>query len=117
MNVGVEARSSPRYLRQLEVNIDGLEIVTTNVSLGGAQLSCPEMRFKGLQCAVQGTVLRLKIRLPRTRKWLAVVGDIRYADLCEDEYLIGFQFSEFADNAREEWEAFISTLAETKPAP
>jgi len=49
--VVTEARRSPRYARQLDVDIDGLELITTNVAMGGVQLCCPEMRFSPLsQC-------------------------------------------------------------------
>jgi hypothetical protein len=113
--VGSEARHSPRYSRQLEVDIDGLEIVTTNVALGGVQLCCPEMRYRGFERAQKGGETNLRIRIPGTRNWLAVTGRSRYANPCEDEYLIGFQFTGFVAGAKTQWSTYIDTLADAKP--
>ena len=110
-----QTRRSPRYSRQLEVDVDGLEIVTTNVAIGGVQLSCPEMRYAGFRRAGRDDGTWIKVRLPGTRDWIKVRGIPRYADLCEDEYLIGFQFTDFDSGAAAAWAAYIDTLAHAKP--
>lgn len=113
--MGVEARQSPRYSRQLDVDIDGLEIVTTNVAIGGAQLCCPEMRYKGFVRSTGGPEVRLKMRVPGTQNWIGPVGRVCYADLCEDEYLIGFEFTELSQQDSDRWTAYIETLNGAKP--
>jgi hypothetical protein len=115
--VGAEGRRSPRYARQLAVDIDGLEIVTTNVAIGGVQLCCPEMRYPGFQRAQQGGDAALRIRVPGSRTWLGVRGAARYADPCGDEYLIGFQFTGFDEDGENRWAAYIDTLRTAKPIP
>jgi len=113
--VSSEARRSPRYLRQLDVDIDGLEIVTANVALGGVQLCCPEMRYAGFQRADDDGQMKLRIRMPGTQHWLRPTGRTRYADLCEDEYLIGFQFTDFDEGDEDHWTAYLESLAGAKP--
>lgn len=109
-------RKSARYARQLDVNVAGLEIVTTNVATGGVQLCCPEMRFRGFKTASRDDgALVFKIRVPGTQDWLAVEGQVRYADLCDDEYLIGFQFTAWDDEGAEKWSRYIETLSSARP--
>ncbi|HJP34889.1 MAG TPA: PilZ domain-containing protein [Gammaproteobacteria bacterium] len=114
--MGSENRRSPRYSRQLDVDVDGLEIVTTNVAIGGVQLCCPEMRYPGFQAARRGPDdgMQLKIRLPAGQNWLRIAGRIRYANPCEDEYLIGFQFTGREATPEGVWAAYIDTLADAK---
>ncbi len=104
------ARASPRYVRQLDVDFDGLEIVTTNVSAGGIQVSCPEMRYAGLRAASTDDRAGFRLRLPGSQNWLRVEGSIRYADLCDDEYLIGIKFEAMTGDASAQWAAYIRTL-------
>ena len=75
--MGLKDRSSPRYPRQIAVNVNGLEIVTTNVAVGGVQLCCPEMRYVALQQAQRGGKTSLKLRIPGTGTWVAVNGHTR----------------------------------------
>jgi hypothetical protein len=113
--MGIKDRTSPRYSRQITVDVDGLEIVTTNVAVGGVQLCCPDMRYAGLQQAQRGGKTSIKLRIPGTGTWVAVSGYTRYADLSDDEYLIGFQFGEFVDHQESEWASYIATLVDAKP--
>jgi len=114
--VSVEARRSPRYVRQLNVDVDGLEIVTTNVALYGVQLCCPQMRYKGFLRAKKDGETRLRIRIPGTRKWLTATGDVRYANPSEDDYLIGFQFTGIDTNSENQWTVYIRSLSEATPS-
>lgn len=108
-------RRSARYARQLDVDVAGIEIVTTNVATGGVQLSCPEMRYRGFRKAErEDGALNFKIRLPGTQEWLAAEGRVRYADLCEDEYLIGFQFTGWREQHSASWAQYIETLSGAK---
>ena len=112
--MGAADRKAPRYARQLDVNVNGLEIVTTNVAVGGVQISCPEMRFAGLEAANAGGHLHLHIRLPGTRTWLGITGSVRYCDPCGDEYLIGVQFESFHDGDGARWFDYITALADSR---
>jgi hypothetical protein len=107
-------RIQPRYPRQVDVNIEGLEICTTNVSVGGVQLACPEMRYIGLQDSQKDDLLPIKLRIPGTQDWVRVQGKIRYADPCDDEYLIGVQFVSADANDRAQWARYIETLSGSK---
>ncbi|MFT4564086.1 MAG: hypothetical protein ACI9BW_003848 [Gammaproteobacteria bacterium] len=109
--MGIKDRSSPRFSRQLAVNVNGLEIVTTNVAIGGVQLCCPDMRYAGLDQAQRDEKISLKLRIPGTSTWVAVNGHTRYANFSEDEYLVGYQFGEFVDDQASDWAGYISTLA------
>lgn len=109
-------RKSARYARQLDIAVAGIEIVTTNVATGGVQLSCPAMRYRGFNTAArEDGAHTIKIRLPGTQEWLVAEGRVRYADLCEDEYLIGFQFTGWSDQHAAGWSRYIETLSSTKP--
>ncbi len=107
-----EARISPRYSRQLEVNIDGLKIRTTNVAHGGVQLCCPQMRYSGLRRAEKDGVITLQIRSPGTGEWLTVAGRVCYANPADDEYLIGIQFTKFDSVVKKQWLDYIGTLSD-----
>jgi hypothetical protein len=113
--VGSQDRRSPRYSRQVAVDINGLEIVTTNVAAGGVQLCCPEMRFRGMQQAVKDGRLSVKLRIPGSKKWVNIVGTTRYSNLTDDEYLVGFQFNAFTADDESLWTAYIDTLSNAKP--
>jgi hypothetical protein len=114
--VSSQDRKNARYARQLDVDVAGLEIITSNVAAGGVQLCCPEMRYSGFKTAARDDgALNFKIRLPGTQKWLAVEGRVRYADLCDDEYLIGFQFTAWRDQDAADWSRYIETLSSAKP--
>ena len=115
--VVAEGRRSPRYPRQLEVNVDGLEIHTTNVSQGGFQLCCPQMRYPGLQRVEKAGEIHLTIRLPDTRSWLSAAGKVRYANPSDDEYLIGFQITDIEPVAAKQWTTYIATLTNANPDP
>lgn len=108
-------RKTARYARQLDVNVAGLEIVTTNVAAGGVQLCCPDMRYRGFQNSAKDGALAFTIRVPGSREWIGVEGRVRYADLCDDEVLIGFQFTEWSADGADRWLAYIETLADSKP--
>lgn len=110
-----EARRSPRYARQLDVDIDGLELVTTNVAMGGVQLCCPEMRFSGFHNAHKDGEVTLKIKVPGCDRWVTIRGVTRYANPCDDEYLIGLEFTGFDEDAEIRWAAYLDTLAAAKP--
>lgn len=109
--VVAEARQSPRYSRQLDVNIDGLEIRTTNIAAGGVQLCCPQMRYHGFQRAEKDGKTRLRIRLPDTRNWLNVTGMVRYVNPSDDDYLIGFQITDIDSESAKQWAAYIGAVA------
>lgn len=109
-----EARSSPRYARQLDVNIDGLEIVTTNVAIGGVQLCCPEIRYPGFQRAQSNGELNLGIAIPGAQTSVRFRSRLRYANLCDDEYLIGLQFTAVEANGGQLWAAYIDSLARAR---
>lgn len=114
--MSAQDRKSARYARQLDVDVAGIEIVTTNVAAGGVQLSCPAMRYRGFKSAgTEDGALSFRIRVPGTREWLAASGRVRYADLCEDEYLIGFQFTAWSEQNAAAWSRYIETLAGAKP--
>lgn len=113
--MGSQARRSPRYARQVAADINGLEIVTTNVAAGGVQLCCPEMRYRGIQQATKDGRLRVRLRIPGSKDWVSVVGTARYSNLTGDEYLVGFQFNSFTDQDESLWSAYIDTLINAKP--
>jgi hypothetical protein len=110
-----EARRTSRYARLLDVDINGLGIVTTNVAHGGVQLCCPQMRFHGFRRAEKDGVTRLKIRLPSPSKWLTFKGKVRYVNPSKNDYLIGFEISDIDDETANEWNTYIDTLADSKP--
>jgi hypothetical protein len=85
------------------------------VAAGAVQLCCPEMRYGGLQQAQRDGKTALKLRIPGTHLWVAVDGHTHYADLSNDEYLIGFQFGEFVDHQESDWAGYIATLVKAKP--
>ena len=109
-----EARHAPRFSRQLNVDINGLDIVTTNIARGGVQLCCPQMRYHGFLRAAKDGVIRLKIRLPDSSNWLTLSGSVRYVNPSKNDYLIGVQISDIDPETEIQWAAYIGILAESE---
>ena len=105
-----EQRSTPRFLHQLYVDIDGLELPTTNVSLQGAQLSCPAMRFGSLKSAGQNGGLTIDI--PLRPESVKVAAEISYANESDDGFLVGVTFKQFLEDSESRWREFIEWCGE-----
>ncbi|MEM7467219.1 MAG: PilZ domain-containing protein [Pseudomonadota bacterium] len=108
--VGQDNRSESRFGYCLNVVSDGIELTTANISMRGAQLCCPLMRYKGFQSNCRADHVRLGLKVPQTNKPVMVVAAVRYANGCDDEMLIGVEFLEFEHKDRETWEQFIRSI-------
>jgi c-di-GMP-binding flagellar brake protein YcgR len=93
-------RKNPRYAALLQVKIEDHILSTTNISLGGAQLSC----YKAM-----GLFLIPRFKTGSVDITLLLSGDatvnikceVRYlSEYDESEYLIGLQFVEFSESDR-----------------
>ena len=105
-------RSSQRYHAYLDVKISNsaLPLKTTNISLGGTQLTCGRMQGDMLleSQKFRGNTVDIKLLL-NTKTVCFIKCEVRYFTLYdEDEYLIGIKFLEFIDNSLELLVAFIN---------
>jgi hypothetical protein len=117
----LEHRTSNRLLRQLRVRrvnvaVAGLVVHTSNVSRDGAQLVCPAMRFPALQRQLANQRVEMVIEVPTGREIGALVR-VRYACLCDDEYLIGIEFESFRDGDAAGWYAYMDWISDPRPHP
>lgn len=105
-------RSSQRYYAYLDVEVGNstLPLKTTNISLGGTQLSCGRMQGDMLLESekFRGNTVDIKLSLNASMVCF-IKSEVRYFTLYdEDEYLIGIKFLEFIDNSLELLVAFIN---------
>lgn len=109
--MGVEQRRAPRFARQLSVDINGLEIFTTDISASGLQVECPTMRFSAFKRAAPNNEVTLAVLMPHEDTRVTVRGQVRYADPTGDAYLIGIQFLSFAAQDDKRWQRYLATMA------
>jgi c-di-GMP-binding flagellar brake protein YcgR len=105
-------RSSQRYHAYLDVEIgnSALPLKTTNISLGGTQLTCGRMQGDMLLESekFRGNTVDIKLSL-NANMVCFIKCEVRHFTLYdEDEYLIGIKFLEFIDNSLELLVAFIN---------
>ncbi|MBI4694739.1 MAG: PilZ domain-containing protein [Gammaproteobacteria bacterium] len=105
-----EKRRHPRVARQLTVDIDGLEVFTTNISLGGMQVECPALRFHAFQRLANAGPIPLCVRLPARPVPILSQGAVRYADPAGDGYLVGLEFVAFSADSEVRWGNYIEEL-------
>ena len=104
-------RKSHRYSAHLQVKIDDFPLSTTNISLGGTQLSCNRMigdiLLKKFESSSIDIILSLNdnvdVNIKCKKKY--------FSPYFDSEYLIGLMFIEFHDNGREILGTFISENA------
>jgi hypothetical protein len=108
-----ETRRERRFSYLLTFSVDGLEIPSANISLHGAQLCCPYMRYTAFKAASRNQKTRLNWNIPDDPVAISSKAALRYANLCDDEYLIGLEFTEFEGDSEQKWCDFIDTLGDT----
>ena len=54
--------------------------------------------------------MALKIKVPGCDRWVTIRGVTRYANPCDNEYLIGLD-----EDAETRWAAYLDTLAAAQP--
>ncbi len=105
-------RSTPRYYAYLDVEIgdSALPLKTTNISLGGTQLSCERMQGDMLLKSpkFRGDTVDIKLSLSAEKVCFIKCEVSYFTPYDEDEYLIGIKFLEFIDNSLELLAAFIN---------
>jgi hypothetical protein len=104
-----ERRQHPRYARRLSAMVDGLLVFTSQVSLAGMQLLCPEMQLPSLRRALEKRSFRLDIDLPDNNQVSCQV-EIAYQSMDGDELLIGVNITGFAKGHRKRWENYLAGL-------
>lgn len=104
-----DARREQRVSYRLLVSINDIDIPTSNISVSGAQVCCPSMRYQSLRSKVS-RALSVRWTIPRTSYVIECFASIRYSNLCEDEYLIGLEFSNFASEDFRKWSEFVNLL-------
>jgi hypothetical protein len=103
-----DKRSAPRYARQHPVYLNYAELLTTNVSLTGMQLECPELRIHRIRPQLDMGTVELEIHLDRDQ--LKATCDVSYVSPYGDEFLIGVEFERFEGKGKEVWASYIGTL-------
>lgn len=106
-----ENRREPRFSYQLIFCIEGIEMPSTNISLTGAQVCCPSMRYKTLQLN-QHHSFEVSWQLPKLSAEVKCLASLRYANLCGDEYLLGLQFTDFDQQTAHNWQNFMDALCD-----
>jgi hypothetical protein len=113
--VSQEKRREPRRPTQVGARLNDLELSTSNVSVHGVQLACPQMRFIAIEEGVRAGTLRAILLVPDGPP---VSAELRVAYFCpaKDEMLIGAELRIAERSARERWEAFVGDLASSGKA-
>ena len=109
-SVRPEHRREPRISLRLNFTVSDIDLWSSNVSKNGAQLCCPVMRYTGL-AEIQDQQLSICWTLPMAAEKIRAVAEVRYANECEDEMLIGLEFMSFEKNSKAVWCDFIDSLA------
>ena len=112
--ITAETRREPRFGYLLMFSLDGLEIPSANISFRGTQLCCPCMRYTSFQRACHKQQSRLTWNIAGDPKTISSKIALRYANLCDDEYLVGLEFTEFEGDSEQRWRTFIDALAVTR---
>ena len=109
-SVRPEHRREPRLSLRLKFTVNEIDLWSSNVSKNGVQLCCPVMRYTGL-VELQEQQLSICWTLPMAAENIRAMAEVRYANECEDEMLIGMEFISFEKNAGAVWCDFIDSLA------
>lgn len=82
-----------------------------------AVCSCaaPRCAFLRFHNAHKDGEVALKIKVPGSDRWVTIRGVTRYANPCDDEYLIGLEFTGLDEDAETRWAAYLDTLAAAQP--
>ena len=80
-------------------------MLTNNVSLTGAQLSCPAMKYEVIAGKLNGGNAPAEIHAGEDRLPLEV--QVMYASDYGDEYLLGIAFKTWGEGAEERFRAYL----------
>lgn len=108
-NRSPDSRREPRVSYRIPLLINDIEVPSSNISVTGAQVCCPTMRYRALYSTAT-KVLPVSWTVPGTSYHIHCAASLRYSNLCEDEYLIGLEFSAFTADALEKWRDFVNAL-------
>lgn len=108
-----EHRRESRISYRMNFAMHDIELWSSNVSKNGAQLCCPAMRYSSLG-DVQAQQALVRWTLPTTNAVIKATAEVRYANACDDEVLIGLEFVSFEDDLRVVWSDFIDSLAKAR---
>ena len=111
-----ENRREPRISHALKMCVQGIEMSSSNVSVNGAQLCCPIMRYEGLLAARQNETISVSWHIPAAEEAFNAAAALRYANVCDDEILLGIEFVEFVTGDREAWRGYIERLISQRRA-
>ncbi len=102
-----DRRTAQRFTRHLKVRVGSLELLTTNISSTGTQLTCPQTALVRFPVRNQGDEFDSQIQLPDGRT-LAVRSEVAYISDYDEEYLIGVHFRAFEADGARSWEQFLA---------
>ncbi|MGR8949110.1 MAG: PilZ domain-containing protein [Gammaproteobacteria bacterium] len=112
VSIGENPRE-PRLSFRAHFTLKGIELWSSNISKNGAQLCCPMMRYDGL-VGIEDRRFQVAWFLPKTKTRLSAQAAIRYANVCEDEVLVGLEFLSFDGQTQTEWYKFVDDLFEAR---
>ena len=108
-----EHRRESRISYRMNFAMHDVELWSSNVSKNGAQLCCPAMRYSSLaDVQVQNMLVRWTV--PTTNVVITAAAEVRYANACDDEVLIGLEFVSFENDSKAAWNDFIDRLAKER---
>ena len=109
-----EVREEPRFRALLSLNVNGVPLHTTNVSMTGLQFSCPDMMLDMIGSDIEGTDLQINLNLDNDRA-VTVVCRVIYVWDYGDESLIGLEFKDFDGTSKSTYEGYINDLSQRVP--
>ena len=75
--MGANNREYPRVRTNLRIRVHGMYMLTNNLSLSGAQVSCPAMKYEMLSKKLAQGEAPVELMLEQDR--LPITGEIKYA--------------------------------------
>lgn len=98
--MSTERRGIRRFNAALDVEIQGIHLSTNNISICGAQVSCPAMHLDFLSADLASGVLAATVMLPGGNRVRCVCAT-QYVTDYGSEYLIGLKFTSFEENGEQ----------------
>ena len=104
-NMEIKQPRYPRLRANLRIRIHGMYMATTNISLSGAQVSCPAMKYQVLGAKLASGDAPVQIVLDDDR--IDGKAKVMYASDYGDEFLLGVVFTGFEPESDTRFRAYL----------
>ena len=99
----------PRLRLNIRVRLHGMYMLTNNISLTGAQLSCPAMKYEVIRGKLSSGTAPAEIIAGDDR--LPLEAEVMYASDYGDEFLLGVAFRAWSEGAEQKFRDYLIAQA------